>query len=326
MLEQAEKALHLSVNLTSQLLTFSKGGSPVKKMIKLLPVIENAVKFSLSGSRVAYHINIDESLWVVNADEGQISQVIQNIVLNADQSMPLGGTIEISAHNVMAPGDSVPISLENGKYVLISIKDTGVGIPEEYLLKIFDPYFTTKEKGSGLGLATSYSIVKNHGGLIEVSSKTGKGTLFTVYIPAAEDTSKDTEQTTASSTIKKGKILVMDDEQIVRDIAWELIRSLGHEVELARQGQEAIEKYRAAKESGSPFDIVILDLTIRGGMGGKETIEHLLAFDSNIKAIVSSGYSDDAVVSEYQKYGFKARLSKPYKIEELRDLLNVILS
>jgi CheY-like chemotaxis protein len=193
-------------------------------------------------------------------------------------------------------------------------------------LKIFDPYFTTKEKGSGLGLATSYSIVKNHGGLIEVSSKTGKGTLFTVYIPAAEDTSKDTEQTTASSTIKKGKILVMDDEQIVRDIAWELIRSLGHEVELARQGQEAIEKYRAAKESGSPFDIVILDLTIRGGMGGKETIEHLLAFDSNIKAIVSSGYSVDAVVSEYQKYGFKARLSKPYKIEELRDLLNVILS
>jgi len=326
MLEQAEKALHLSVNLTSQLLTFSKGGSPVKKMIKLLPVIENAVKFSLSGSRVGYHINIDESLWAVNADEGQISQVIQNIVLNADQAMPLGGIIEISAQNVVAPGDSVPISLENGKYVLISIKDTGVGISEEYLLKIFDPYFTTKEKGSGLGLATSYSIVKNHGGLIEVSSKTGKGTLFTVYIPAAEDTSKDTEQTTASSTTKKGKILVMDDEQIVRDIAWELIRSLGHEVELASQGQEAIEKYRAAKESGSPFDIVIMDLTIRGGMGGKETIEHLLAFDSNIKAIVSSGYSDDAVVSEYQKYGFKARLSKPYKIEELRDLLDAVLS
>lgn len=326
MLEQAEKALHLSVNLTTQLLTFSRGGNPVKKPIKLLPVIENAVKFSLSGSSVGYHINIDESLWAVNADDGQLSQVIQNIVLNADQAMPLGGIIDISAQNVVAPGDSVPISLKNGKYVLISIKDTGVGIPEEYLLSIFDPYYTTKEKGSGLGLATSYSIVKNHGGLIEVSSKIGKGTLFTIYIPTVENTLQDIVQPTVPETLKKGKILVLDDEQIVRDIAWELIRVLGHEVELARQGEEAIEKYRIAKESGSPFDVVILDLTIRGGMGGKETLEHLLAIDNNIKSIVSSGYSDDAVVSEYQKYGFKARLSKPYKIEELRDSLNVILS
>ena len=184
MLEQAEKALHQSVNLTTQLLTFSKGGKPVKKLIDLRPVIENSAKFTLSGSRSDFRLNIPEDLWQAEADEGQIGQVIQNIVLNADQAMPVGGTVMVTAAN-MAEGDaSLPPGLATGDYVVIAIQDTGIGIPEQYLSKIFDPYFTTKEKGSGLGLATSYSIVRNHGGMIDVRTKSGEGSTFTIYLPA----------------------------------------------------------------------------------------------------------------------------------------------
>jgi len=326
MLEEAEKALHMSVNLTSQLLTFSKGGKPLKKMISLQPVIENSAKFALSGSRVDYRIMLDEELWTVEADEGQIGQVIQNLVLNADQAMPLGGTIKITAKNVLAPKEELPQHLGEGKYVVISVKDSGIGISEQYLQKIFDPYYTTKEKGSGLGLATSYSIVRTHGGVIKVNSKVDKGTTFYVYLPALEG-GKETSQVPASFTVgHKGKILLMDEAELIRNIAGELLKTLEHEVEFADRGEEAIGKYQRAREADKPFDIVILDLTIRGGMGGKETIKRLLAIDPGIKAIVSSGYSDDAVVAAYEKYGFKARLTKPYKLENLRDTLNALLS
>jgi len=326
MLEQAEKALHQSVNLTTQLLTFSKGGKPAMKKIMLKPVIENAVRFSLSGSQVDYRINLDEDLWMVEADEGQIGQVIQNIVINADQAMPLGGSIEITAKNVQSLKQILPHLSREGRDVAISVKDTGIGIPQQYLEKIFDPYFTTKEKGSGLGLATSYSIIKNHGGEIIVISELGKGTTFFIYLPAIETEKEIKETPAATSVVRKGKILVMDDEDLVLNIAGEMIQALGHDVDFARDGEAAIEKYRAAKESGNPFDVVILDLTIRGGMGGRETVERLLSMDNNVKAIVSSGYSGDAVVSEYYKYGFRTRLSKPYKLEVLRDTLNALLS
>jgi PAS domain S-box-containing protein len=324
-LEQAEKALHMSVNLTAQLLTFSKGGNPIKKKISLQSVIENSVKFALSGSSSDYRIKFDADLWHVEGDEGQIGQVIQNIVLNADQAMPTGGTIVIAAKNVLAPEKGIPQLTEEGKYVEISVQDNGIGISEESLSKIFDPYFTTKAKGSGLGLATCYSIVKNHGGVIHVSSKLGEGTIFYVYLPAAEAEKEISQIPELSPIVGKGKILVMDDEEMVRDIAGEMIKALGHEVEFAEDGEAAVEKYKAAIESGNPFDIVILDLTIRGGMGGREAIERLLAVNSGVKAIVSSGYSDDAVVSDYQSYGFSARLTKPYKLEELGDTLNNLL-
>ena len=323
-LEQAEKALHMSVNLTTQLLTFSKGGKPIKKKISLQSVIENSVKFALSGSSCDYRIKFDADLWQVEGDEGQIGQAIQNIVLNAEQAMPQGGTIVITAKNVPAPEKGIP-QLTDGKYVEIAIQDNGIGISEEYLSKIFDPYFTTKAKGSGLGLATGYSIIKNHGGVIHVSSKVGKGTIFYVYLPAIEAEKEISKSPELSPIVRKGKILVMDDEEMVRDIAGEMIKALDHEVEFAEDGEAAVEKYKAAMESGNPFDIAILDLTIRGGMGGRETIERLLAVNPKIKAIVSSGYSDDAVVSDYHNYGFRARLTKPYKLEELRDLLNSLL-
>ena len=325
-LEQAEKALHMSVTLTTQLLTFSKGGKPVKKKVPLQPLIENSVRFALSGSSADYRIKLDADLWHVEADEGQIGQVIQNIVINADQAMPLGGTIMITAKNVHVSKKGIPQLPEEGKYVEISVQDNGTGISDEYLSKIFDPYFTTKAKGSGLGLATSYSIVRNHGGVIHVSSKVGRGTTFYVYLPALEAVKEDPQIPELSPFVRKGKILVMDDEELIRSIAGAMIKSLDHEVEFAEHGEEAIEKYKAAMESGNPFDVVILDLTIRGGMGGLETIERLLAVDPKIRAIVSSGYSDDAVVSDYHNYGFSACLTKPYKLQELSYTLNNMLS
>jgi CheY-like chemotaxis protein len=324
-LEQAEKALHMSVNLTTQLLTFSKGGKPVKNNTSLQSVIENSVRFALSGSSADHQINIDSNLWNVEADEGQIWQVIQNIVLNADQSMPTGGTIVINAKNVLASKKETPQLPEEWRYVEISVQDNGIGISNEHLSKIFDPYFTTKSKGSGLGLATCYSIIKNHGGLIRVSSKIGEGTKFYIYLPASETVEKVPQASKFSSIVRKGKILLMDDEELIRNIAGDMLRAIDHEVESAENGTEAIEKYKAAMESGNPFDIVILDLTIRGGMGGKETIEQLVAVNPAIKAIVSSGFSDDSVVSNYHNYGFSARLTKPYKLEGLRDTLNSLL-
>lgn len=325
MLEQAEKALHLSVNLTKQLLTFSSKGKPVKKKMQILPIIENSVKFALSGSRTDYSLENDATLQLVEVDEGQISQVIQNIIINADQAMC--GTVSITAQNVHAPGEALPASLAAGRYIRISIKDNGIGIPEHYLPRIFDPYFTTKDKGSGLGLAASYSIVRNHGGMIDVKSEMGKGSTFSIYLPAL-----DTEEQIihpapeAVTAIRKGTILVMDDEKMIRDIAGVMIKALGHRVELALNGEEAIDKYREALSSGRRFDIVILDLTIRGSMGGEETMLRLLEIDPDVKAIVSSGYADSSTISEYTKCGFKACLAKPYQVGTLRNMLDGLLN
>ncbi len=327
-LSEAEKALHQSVRLTNQLLTFSKGGKPVKRPVDVRPVIESGAKFALSGSRSDYRIDIDPDLWMMEADEGQICQVIQNIVLNADQAMPEGGRVEISARNLHAQGKGQIPGLAKGTYVEITVKDSGIGIPEHYLGRIFDPYFTTKEKGSGLGLATSYSIIKSHNGAITVRSEAGRGTTFSIYLPADTAATKETHpQPTATEVAgPAGKVLVMDDEQVIRDVAGALISALGHTVEYAANGQEAVEKYEAAKRSGRKFDVVILDLTIRGGMGGAETLEKLLEIDPDVKAVVSSGYSDDAVTANYREQGFRAFLKKPYDVTGLGELLNTMLA
>jgi len=327
MLEQAENALHQSVNLTTQLLTFSKGGKPVKKPIDIRPVIENAARFTLSGSRSDFHVDIAKDLWNTEADEGQIGQVIQNIVLNADQAMPLGGSVMVSAKNVAESSASLPQVLSRGNYIMISIEDTGVGIPEQYVGKIFDPYFTTKEKGSGLGLATSYSIVRNHGGMIDVRTKPGKGSTFTVYLPAiaGEDPTASPVRPPERSAQRTARVLVMDDEEIIRTLSRELVNALGHEVDDAKHGQETLEKYQGAIAAGRPFDIVILDLTVRGGMGGVETIQKLREIDPGVKAIVTSGYSDDAAIAHHVAHGFKAYLKKPYNIDQLRQVLSSLL-
>jgi len=326
MLEQAEEALRLSVNLTTQLLTFAKGGKPIKKLIRIRPLIENAVKFSLSGSHTDWQLNMTDDLWPVEADEGQLSQVLQNMVLNANEAMAGRGTVQISAENREIPAGTASGLPQGGPAVRIMIQDSGIGIPSHNLSRIFDPYFTTKQKGSGLGLATSYSIIKNHGGNIAVKSKLNRGSTFTIYLPAARDAKMSTEMTTPSAAVaKKGKILLMDDEELVRDVARAMITVLDHEVQCAKDGKQAIELYRQRKDSGDPFDLVILDLTVKGGMGGEEAIGILRQIDPGIVAVVSSGYADSPVVANYKAYGFAAYLNKPYRIAELRDCLTALL-
>lgn len=325
MIEQAEQALHQSVNLTTQLLTFSKGGKPLKKVFGLRPVIENAIRFSLSGSSVDHILQIDDDIRSVEADEGQIAQVFQNIIINAEQSMPLGGTIYITARNEAAVNIAgLPHDLK-GDLAEITIRDQGTGIPPDHLPRIFDPYFTTKEKGSGLGLATSYAIIRNHGGIINVSSELGKGSCFKIYLPATTVSIVQTLPSQKPAAGRKGRILVMDDEKMVRDVAGALISSLGHEVAFAEHGNSAIIQYQTSMEAGRPFDIVLLDLTIKGGMGGLQTLQRLMEIDPAVKAVVSSGYSDDSSMSDYLSRGFKACLRKPYNIEELRRLLSSMM-
>ena len=326
-LEEAERALQLSIKLTNQLLTFSKGGSPVKKPMDLQVVIDNAVRFSLSGSSATCQITSLEDINMVEADEGQITQVIQNIILNAIQAMPEGGRIEITARNISADDPDLPEGLYESAYVEIGISDQGSGIAEENLINIFDPYFTTKKKGSGLGLATSYSIIKNHAGKIRVISAPEQGSTFFIYLPASAGSSRQEQpqQRQVNTASRPGRILVMDDEPMIIEIAGSMIKFLGHEVSCALNGEEAVAQYQTARQSGKPFDIVILDLTIRGGAGGVETMRKLKELDPQVKSVVSSGYADNAVVANFREYGFLATLNKPYSVDELQTVINSIL-
>jgi two-component system cell cycle sensor histidine kinase/response regulator CckA len=326
MLEHAEEALHLAVNLTTQLLTFSKGGKPVRKLMTLMPVVETAVKFALSGSQCDYRIDTAADLWPVDADEGQLAQVIQNIVQNAEQAMMGRGTVSIALENAHIPKKTIVELPEGGRFVRIAIRDTGAGIPEQNLSRIFDPYFTTKQKGSGLGLATSYSIIKNHGGVIQVKSEVSTGSTFMVYLPAAERTGevKGTAPRLAVAG-KKGRILFMDDEEFMRKVATDMMQALGHEIESAADGSAAIKKYLNAKETGNPFNIVILDLTVKGGMGGTETLSRLREIDPAVVAVASSGYADNTVLANYVVHGFSSYLNKPYDIDTLRNCLDALL-
>lgn len=325
-LEKVEKALNMSISLANQLLTFSKGGKPVKKKLALLPIIESSSGFALSGSRSVCRISSPgKDLWNIEADQGQIEQVIQNIVLNASEAMPSGGTVEIGIVNTEIPKGDKPRLPGGGKFVRLDIRDSGIGIPEQYISKIFDPYFTTKQKGSGLGLATSYSIIRNHGGTIEIASELNKGSVFSIYLPAVEADAGQDVRSSIPCVTRKARVLVMDDEEIIRDVAAMMIRELGHTGESAGDGLDAIEKFRKAADAGEPFDVVILDLTVKRGMGGEQVIARLREMDPGIKAIVSSGYSDNPVISDYRSYGFSAFLNKPYRISALKDTLDALL-
>ncbi|HGJ67335.1 TPA: PAS domain-containing sensor histidine kinase [bacterium] len=324
-LAEAEKAAYKAKDLTSQLLTFSKGGTPILKVVSISDILREATDFALSGSKSKYSIKFDKDLWHVIVDESQINQVISNIVINADQAMPQGGLIEIKAENiVIKEGTKSP--LKPGYYVKISFKDYGIGIPKEYLSRIFDPYFTTKQKGSGLGLAISYSIIKKHEGHIEVISQLGHGSTFLVFLPASPEQSTDKgEKEYDGKAHGIGKILIMDDAEIIKELLSQMLSQVGYDVAVASEGAEAIEKYLDAMNSDEPFDAVIMDLTIPGGMGGIEAISKLREFDTSVKAIVSSGYSNDPVMSNFRDYGFDAVIAKPYKPKELYEVLQKVL-
>jgi signal transduction histidine kinase/FixJ family two-component response regulator len=323
-LEAAEKAALQAKDLTYQLLVFAKGGETHKKTVSPGPLIRDSADFAASGSNVRCEVSVPDGLSPVEVDTSQLRQVVLNLMTNAREAMPEGGTVTITADNVtLGPGELFP--LKEGAYVKISISDHGSGIPAEYLGRIFDPYFSTKEmsarKGTGFGLAVCYSIIRNHGGHIIVESELGKGTVFHIYLPASTRPPAAEVVRREMPLVGTGKVLIMDDEEVIRLVSGNMLDHMGFRVSLARNGEEAIEAYRKAMKKGEPFDVVILDLTVRGGMGGEETVAQLYGIDPGVKAIVSSGYPRDPVMRDFAKHGFSAALPKPYKIEELFDAL-----
>gem|GEM_PF-931938 len=324
-LAEAEQATIRARDLVQQLLTFAKGGAPVKELASLEEIIRDSATFAGRGSQVRCVVHCAEDLWPAEVDPGQISQVIQNLVINAIQAMPTGGTVTVTAENV-ALGKSEGLPLSPGKYVKITVADQGIGIPADYLPKIFDPYFSTKQKGSGLGLATAYSIIKNHRGYITVESTLGAGTTFYLYLPASpKRVKKNVSSTHATLKTGHGRILVMDDDPDVRQVAGRILEHLGYEVAFATEGSEAINAYQEARDSGRPFAAVIMDLTIPGGMGGLEALKNLKRIDPEIKAIVSSGYADDPIMTHFQKYGFNGVIKKPYRVDTFSQVLYEVL-
>lgn len=309
-------------NLTKQLLTFAKGGAPVKQTASISDLIKESVSFSLTGSNIKSIFKIDEDLKMAEFDVGQISQVLNNLIINAKHAMPKGGLIEVSAENTVIKKGN-PYSA--GDYVKLTIKDHGVGISRENLSKIFDPFFTTKTNGSGLGLATSYSIIKKHDGYIEVESVEGTGTSFYIYLPASKNSLIQPDSKTKVYRTGQGRILLMDDEETIRKVVGEMLTYSGYQVISAKDGGEAIEIYRSHFQNGNPFDAVIMDLTIPGGMGGQEALSHLINIDPAVKAIVSSGYANDPIIAEYRQHGFAGVVTKPYKFDELSEVLAEII-
>ncbi len=327
-LEIAEKAGLQAKELAHRLVTFAKGGEPIRKIGSISQLLMDSVDLSLSGSNVICEFSLPGDLWLIEMDDVQMRQVINNLVVNAREAMPEGGTITIDAENVnVTAGCGLP--LKEGKYVKWSVKDHGAGIPQENLQRILDPYFTTKPtataRGKGLGLAICYSIVKRHDGFIGVKSESGVGSTFFVYLPASPQGDSIKKAKMDQGGTRGGRILLMDDEETVRNATGIVLNYLGYDVEYAKDGKEAIDLYRTAKEKGWPFSAVILDLYVPGGMGGKEAMRELLAIDPYIRAIVSCGDSDDPVVSEFRKYGFFGAVDVPYDVEKMEKILNNLL-
>ncbi len=310
-LERAKKGLQRATGLTKQLLTFARGGEPVMEIVDLERLLRETVLFNLSGSNVKAVFTFDENLYRIKADRGQIEQVFSNLVINAKQAMPEGGKLLVAARN------------SGKRYVQLLMQDEGTGIPREFVDKIFDPYFTTKQTGSGLGLSTVYSIIRKHKGTIHVQSEGGKGTLFTLKLPAEGRLTVPAAEKKPDRNFLPGntRILIMDDEDMVRSVASSLLKALGCSVDGASEGSEALAKYRAAQESGHPYDMLFMDLTIPGGMGGRETMEELLNIDPGVQAVVMSGYSNDPVMAHFTEYGFCDRVVKPFSLDSLKRVL-----
>ncbi len=324
-LSSAETASFRTKDLTLQLLTFSKGGSPIKKTTSIGDLLNETVIFILRGSNISSELRIDENLWNANVDAGQLSQVVYNTLINARQAMPDGGKIIVSAENVCIDDGQTDLPCAPGNYVKISIEDFGIGIPKKNLTSIFDPYFTTKAHGSGLGLAVSYSIIKNHGGHIEASSTEGKGTVFSLYVPGTTSKIPASQREVSESFDGGGRILVMDDETLVLETAVNMLSQLGFDAVCTKTANEAVGAYQAAMSDGNPFAATIMDLTIPGDAGGKSAVDTIRKMDPDVKAIVSSGYSNNPVMANHRAYGFSGVLPKPYSFEDLVEALHLLL-
>lgn len=327
-LEDAKRATLLARRLTQQLITFAPGGAPVLSATDLSGVIRESVRLALSGSRVRGEFVLADELWTADVDVGQIAQVLGNLAQNAREAMPQGGTLTVRADNVVLDREEQP-SLPPGKYIGVSLADQGGGITQDLLPRIFDPYFSTKQrgeqKGMGLGLTICLSVVEKHGGAIRVESTAGAGATFRIYLPASGKATAPAKTAVPGRLSRCGRILLMEDEEDVRKILGATLRRMGHEVELAQEGQSAVDMYGDSKEMGRPFDAVILDLTVRAGMGGSKTMEILLRMDPEVNAIVMSGYASDPVILEYERHGFKGALVKPFDMAKLQDLVAQVL-
>jgi len=323
-LERAEKASNRAKELTQQLLTFSKGGAPIKEAAYLPEMLKETILFMLSGSRVKCEFNIQSNLWLVDIDKGQICQVISNLAINAIQAMPEGGLLKVFAENLVNNTD------ERGcfarRFLRIKIEDNGDGIEHDKISHIFEPYFTTKKDGSGLGLATSYSIIKNHGGWIKVESEIGIGTTFSLFLPVSDADAIERTTSEGHDLRGEGRVLVMDDDETILEVIHGYLEFLGYDDVCVKNGDAAIDSYIRAMQNGRPFRAVIMDLTVPGGRGGKEILEELLKIDKDIKAIVSSGYSQDSVMSNFKHYGFKGVLLKPYTVENFAQILREVVN
>ena len=324
-LQKIETATLRAKGLTQQLLTFARGGAPIKKLSGIANVVKDSVDFPLRGSKIKREYSFASDLWDAEVDEDQLSQVIQNLVINAGQAMPDGGCLLVSGENVTLSGDH-RTGLAAGPYLLLTVADEGHGISSKDQEKIFDPYFSSKENGSGLGLAIAYAIMKKHDGLITVDSVPDKGATFSLYLPANPVLRKEVEEQEEEVSGKGGKILIMDDEEIVCDVAGEMLNFLGYSTCSAADGEEALKLYQEALEEGNAFDAVLMDLTIPGGMGGRETMFRLLEIDPRARGIVSSGYANDPIMALFGDYGFSAVVPKPYQLDDLRTSLAQILS
>ena len=338
LLQEAEQASSKARDLTHQLMTLSRGGYPMKELGSIESLLKEIPGQIQAHKGVEYTFSIQDDLWALEYDTRQMHYAISNVLINAVEAMPQGGTIALQAENLVIEnqGKDSALRLNEGKHVRISIRDEGSGIPEEHLNQVFDPYFSTKErgvqKGMGMGLTTAYAIVQKHGGNIMVNSTTGAGTTVTIYLPASEEEvrSAQCDVVAAQSTITNKqsairKILVMDDEESLRNLAQKMLERLGYEVETVKDGVEAIETYKKHMDSGEPFDGVILDLTIKGGMGGAQAIKELIKIDPDVKAIVCSGYFNDPVLANYEEHGFRGAMTKPYQKSDLESVLKKVL-
>ncbi len=321
-LSRAGEAAQHAAQLSNQLLTFSKGGTPLKRVVSISDLVTQAAEFSLHGSNLRSDLDIQAGLWRSPVDPAQIEQVINALIINAREAMPSGGIVRVSARNLEIDANS-GLPIRPGRYVQVQVADNGRGIQKRLVTKIFDPYFTTKSTGTGLGLSISYSVVKKHGGLLHLERTSADGSTFTFYLPATDSEPPVPEATLENEifSFNHQRVLVMDDEAAIRDLTSELLGTLGYKVTTAPDGAEALKKYELAMRTGETFQAVILDATIRGGMGGVATMERLRDLDPNVTAIICSGYSDDAALAEFLTYGFRAALPKPFTRHELANVL-----
>jgi PAS domain S-box-containing protein len=324
---EAAEASERARELALQLLTFSRGGDPVRRPTDVSVILLGASRYLPEGSRATCICDVPDDIWSAHADARQIGQVIEQLVVNADQAMPRGGTITLAVSNVeVVPGDGdPPRHVEPGRYVRITVADEGVGIHEKNRDRVFDPFFSTRGKGSGLGLSIAHAIVRKHGGAIHLDPAGGAGTRFTILLPATSAAPVEREAPGRAPGKAKGRVLVMDDEAIVRRFLTKVLTMSGHEVVTTSDGREAVEAYRRALDEGVPFDGVIMDLTVPGGMGGEEAIGLLLDVDAHARVVVSSGYSDSPVMARFRGYGFIGVLPKPYDIDEVDRVIRKLL-